>query len=457
MRFGRILLVNPPKVDQGGYKPSPLGLLYLGAYLRKNLKNIEVRIMDGAIEGEWRVVQEIVRFKPDLVGISSLTPGRHQALHIARIAKKLIPRTKTVLGNVHPTLMWSQTMEHYPEVDFIVRGEGEETLCELAEGLPLARIKGLVWRKNGRTIDNPPRPMISNLNILPFPAWDMVDHTKYPPRGEGRANGVDLRHEIRYPIIFSRGCMGSCTFCSSWTIWKGYRFRNGKSVADEVEMMVRKFNAKHFVFQDDTLTGSRRDIMLFCREIIKRKLKIAVYGTTRVDQVDAPMLRLMKKAGFYELAYGIESGSPGMLVRINKKTDLNKIKRAITLTKQAKIKACALMMYGLPQETDSDRRESSRLLKQIKPDETGTVGAVWVFPGTALYYQAKAAKLIDDAIGLGPKPYYIYRGGMGKDPVDRRQQFKDEVQYRFRDTALIHAWEFVASHTKRVFAKRMRI
>jgi radical SAM superfamily enzyme YgiQ (UPF0313 family) len=130
-----------------------------------------------------------------------------------------------------------------------------------------------------------------------------------------------------------------------------------------------------------------------------------------------------------------------MLVRINKKTDLNKIKRAITLTKQAKIKACALMMYGLPQETDSDRRESSRLLKQIKPDETGTVGAVWVFPGTALYYQAKAAKLIDDAFWLGPKPYYIY--GEGSQGSGRpRQQFKDEVQYRFRDTALKHAWEF---------------
>lgn len=433
MRFKRILLVNPPKVDQGGYKPSPLGLLYLGAYLKKNCKGVEVRMVDGAIEGEWKVIQTLEEFKPDLVGIGALTPGRHQGLWVARTAKRLIPDVTTVFGNVHPTLMWKQMLEHYPEVDYVVRGEGEITLFELVKGLPFSQIQGLAWRKNNKIIENPVRPMLKDLNTLPPPAWELVNPQIYPSRGEGIVNGVDLAREVRFPLIFSRGCMASCTFCSSWMIWKGYRWRNGKLVADEVESLMNRFGAKHFVFQDDTLTGSREDIILFCKEIIRRKLKIAIYGTTRVDKVDIRLLKIMKKAGFYELSYGIESGSPGMLVKINKRTDVEMIEKAIKITKLAGIKANALMMYGLPRETEQDKIMSKRLIKKMRPDEVGTVGSVWVFPGTALYEQAKNAKLIDDSFWLGPKPYYIYRGGIGGDTIDRRQQLLDDINFKLND------------------------
>lgn len=453
MRFRKILLVNPPNVDQGGYKPSPLGLLYLGAYLKKYCKNIKVKMIDGAIEGKWAVIQILKNFKPDLVGISALTPGRHQGLWVARTAKQLIPEVKTVFGNVHPSLMWKQMMEHYGEVDYIVRGEGEETLFELVIGYQLSVIRGLVWRKKNKVIENPSRPMIKDLNKLPFPAWDLVNPMIYPPRGEGIINGVDLAHEVRFPLIFSRGCMGACTFCSSWMIWKGYRFRNGKLVADEVELLYKKYNARHFVFQDDTLTGSREDILLFCREILKRKLKIAIYGTTRVDKVDLRMLEMMKKAGFYELSFGIESGSPGMLVKINKRTDLKMIERAVKFTKKAGIKANALMMYGLPRETAQDRILSKKIINKIKPDEVGTVGAVWVFPGTALYEQAKHARLLDDEFWLGPKPYYIYRGGIGGDKINKRQQLIDEFNFRFGESFPMKTLEFLNGYRARFIRK----
>ena len=453
MRFRRVLLVNPPHVDQGGYKPSPLGLLYLGAYLRKNCGGVDVRMIDGAIEGEWAVIQAIKELKPDLVGISALTRGRHQGLWVARQAKRLLPSAHTVFGNVHPTLMWRQMMEHYAEVDYIVRGEGELTLFELVAGNRLSSIKGLVWRRGKKIIDNPIRPMLPDLNVLPLPAWDMVNPRMYPPRGEGTVNGVDLTREVRFPLIFSRGCIASCTFCSSWMIWKGYRYRNGKLVADEVEMLARKYDAKHFVFQDDTLTGCRDEIILFCKEIIRRKLKIAVYGTTRVDKVDYEMLRYMKRAGFYELSFGIESGSPDMLIKINKRTDLQMIERAIKLTKKAGIITNALMMYGLPRETEKDKELSIAFLQKIKPDETGTVGAVWVFPGTALYEQAKNAKLISDSFWLGQKPYYIYRGGIGGDRINRRMQMLDEINFRFGKTLPFKAFSLALAYKDRFMRK----
>ena len=141
----------------------------------------------------------------------------------------------------------------------------------------------------------------------------------------------------------------------------------------------------------------------------------------------------MKKAGFYELSYGIESGSPGMLIKINKRTDVEMIEKAIKITKLAGIKANALMMYGLPRETEQDKIMSKRLINKMKPDEVGTVGSVWIFPGTALYEQAKNAKLIDDSFGSGPKPYYIYRGGIGGDTIDTRQQLLDEINFKLND------------------------
>lgn len=453
MRFKKILLIDPHDVEQGGYTPSPLGLLYLASYLRREPK-IKVHFVDGALLGKTAVINALMKFKPDLVGISALTPGRHQAVATARLAKKINPRIKTILGGVHPTIMWKQMLEHYSEVDYIAGGEGEEILWELVHGLGLTEIKGLSWKnKAGKVIANPDRLPIRDLDSLPFPAWDLIDPNAYPPRGEGVYNGIDLTKETRYSIIFSRGCMACCTFCSSWKIWEGYRHRSGINVADEMELLVKKYGAKHFAFYDDTLTGAREEIVTFCKEVVKRKLKVALHGTTRVDKVDKELLHWMKKAGFYEIAYGIESGSPAMLIKINKKTDIDKIFEAAKLTKKAGIRFHALMMYGLPHETAEDRRLSDKLVDRLKPDGIGTVGTVWVFPGTALYIQAKNAGLIDDSFWLGKKPYYIYRGGIGGDKINRFMQIGDEVMYRAKDTVFERPLEYIVNKSKRVTKK----
>jgi len=336
--------------------------------------------------------------------------------------------------------MWKQMMESYKEIDFIIRGEGEETLFELVMGYQLSDIRSLVWRTNKKIIENKIRPMIKNLNSLPFPAWDLVNPINYPSRGQGLVNGINLSKEVRFPLIFSRGCMGTCTFCSSWLIWKGYRYRSGILVADEIEMLNKTYGAKHFVFQDDTLTGNRDEIIMFCKEILKRNLKIAIFGTTRVDKVDLQMLRVMKQAGFYELSFGIESGSPNMLLHINKRTDIDKIKHAIRITKKAGIKTCALMMFGLPRETTKDRILSKKLLDSIKPDEIGSVGSVWILPGTAFYEQAKNAGLMKDSFWLSKKKYYIYRGGIGGDRINQLSRLRDELWHMFGNTLI---WKMI--------------
>ena len=454
-RFKRILLVNPPKVDQVGYFSSPLGILYLAAYLRKKNKGSSVSLIDGSLNGEELVHKKIKKLEPDLVGITAMTPGRHQALKVARFAKNISPRCKVVLGGIHPTLMWQQMMENYREIDYIARGEGELTLAELVSGKKLGEIDGLVWRgDDGIIVNNKDRTLIKDLDDIPFPAWEMINPLKYPPRGEGIVNGVNLEKEVRIPIIFSRGCMGSCTFCSSWRVWRGYRSRSGRNVADEVELLVQKYHAKHFCFYDDTLTGNRQEIINFCQEIIKRKIRIVMTGTTRADQVDSRVLRLMKKAGFYELCYGIESGSSSMLLKINKKSGLNQSKKAIFETKKAGIKAVALMIYGLPGESAKDKRLTAELLEETKPDAVGTIGEVWIFPGTALQEQAKKAKLLDDRFWIGKRPCYIYRGGIGSDSINWKARFRDTMKYYFSNTPLNRA-RIRLLLTKELLAKKI--
>lgn len=434
LRFKKVLLINLPRVEQSGYRPSPLGLLYLASYLKKQSPKIFVSIIDGAIEGKTAVIDKIKGMQPDLIGLSVLTPSRHFSIEIAQIAKKYCPHSKIVLGGIHPTLMWQQMMKNYQVIDFIIKGEGEITLFELVSGKKFKEIAGLVWRQKTTIVNNVDRPMIKDLDIIPFPAWDLINPLIYPPWGQGVINGINLEKEVRVPLIFSRGCMGSCTFCSSWKIWKGYRFRNGKDVADEVEMLGKKFGIKHLVFQDDTLTGSKKEIMIFCREIIKRKINVAIHGTTRVDFVDKQILQLMKKAGFYKLSYGVESGSPVILSSIHKKTNLSEITKAVALTKEAGIQVCALMMFGLPGETTKDKLQTDKLIKKIKADEIGTIGEIWIFPGTVLYQQAKNAKLINDNFWLSNRPYYIYRGGIAGDKINRKLLFKDWFDFYFKKT-----------------------
>lgn len=425
IRFKKTLLINLPSTIQDGFKPTPLGILYLASYIRSKNKKIKVDIIDGALQGEETVYKKIKKMKPDLIGFSVMTPGRIDAVNIAKKVKKILPNSKILFGGIHPTLMPIQMIENYPFIDFIIKGEGELTLLDLVQKKPFNKINGLVWRNGKNIINNPSRKLIETLDKIPFPAWDLVDLKKYPPRGKGIYNGIDLQKEVRVPMIFSRGCMGSCTFCSTWKVWQGYRHRSGKNVAKELIMLYKKYNVKHFAFQDDTLTGNRQEIISFCDEIIKNKIKIAILGCTRVDHVDLSLLKKMKEAGFYELSFGVESGSPGMLKKINKKTDLEEIYTAAKITKKAGIKFTALMMSNLPTETEKDKYLSKKLIDELKPDDWSSIGNVWIFPGTALFLMAKKAKLIDENFWLSNRKYYIYRGGIEKDPIDYMNLIND--------------------------------
>jgi len=402
----RVLLVNPHETQQAGFSNPPLGLLYLAGNLLKN--GFEVKLVDGCLEGKEAVKDAIEKFRPEIVGITCLTPGRKKALEIAEMAKNFDANVKVVMGGAHPTIMHKQIMENYPCVDYIVLGEGEETLLEIAQGQDPARINGVVYRDNGKIVKTPPREYIQNLDNIPMPAWHLLELNKYPAIDHGVYRGINLAEVPRISIIFSRGCKGHCDFCSTWWIWKGWRHRSAKNMADEIELLYRDHGIRHFCFADDAMTVDRQATIEFCDEIIDRQLNIVFHVTTRTDCVDEVVLEKLKAAGCYKISFGIETGSPALLEKMCKENDIANAERAIKLSKKAGLLATALLIIGNVGETKETVRDTIRFLRRTKPDDIGCVGGLWILPGTKLYQACKRKGYINDDYWLTDEPLKIY-------------------------------------------------
>lgn len=402
----RVLLINPPGTEQSGYSNPPLGLLYLAGTLLRH--GGEVKVIDGCVEGWNSIEQALQDFRPDMVGITCLTPERKKALAAARLVKDFDGGILTVLGGAHPTIMPLQVMENYPFVDCVVLGEGEAAFLDLARGRAASEIAGLLYRENGGVHKTGQRRYEENLDNIPFPAWHLVDIKRYPARGEGVVNGIDLAKEPRVSVIFSRGCSGHCDFCSTWWIWRGWRHRSPGNMADELELLYKDFGVRHFCFADDSMTVDRTSVMGLCDEIVARGLKIAFHVTTRTDCVDETLLSKLKAAGCYNIAFGIETASAALLEKMSKDASVETSEKAILMCKSAGIRVTALIIVGNVGESDDTISDTVAFLRKTRPDEVGCVGGLWILPGTKLYRDCVGRGIINDSFWLGEDPYMVY-------------------------------------------------
>jgi len=385
-----ILLVNPPDTRQGPWCTPPTGLFYLVSMLRQ--RGHDARWVDGNLTD---VRAAIDNSKPEWVGVSCMTPNRHQALAVAQYAKR--QGCKTILGGPHPTFMWSQVLTHYPFVDYIVRGEGEWALANLIEGSD--DLRSVCYRQDGVATMNPRRPK-SNLDELPFPPWDEVDFSAYE-----RAHGLAAPR-----IIWSRGCpVGTCRFCSVGSQWGKYNRRSVENMCAEIEWLV-SLGLTTYDVADDAMTGDMEATLELCEEIIRRGLKITWHATTRVDCVTPELLKAMAAAGCYEISYGVESGSQRVLDIMNKQATVEQARNAIAWTKAAGIKACALMIYWNVGDTAESKAQTTAFLREVQPTGVGSVNDLWILPGTPYYHKMRAMGLISDDFWLGPEPWYVYKG-----------------------------------------------
>jgi len=379
------LLINPTTMRQDGYSPPPLGDLYMAGIVPDTV------VFDAAHRNE-DPIKFIQENNPKIVGVTMYTAGRKESLNILRAAKEC--GAITVTGGPHVATNLKQLQDNYKFIDHFVVGDGEYAWHDICDGKQLSQVVRLP---------------VKNLDDLPLPKWDAVDVLSYPARGFGIYRGIDRGTTPRISIVLGRGCQGKCTFCSTWWVNGKYR-SHGRDWMHKNLDLLWNLGARHLVFQDDCLTSDRQAALELCD--ILDQYNFVWFGTTRVDTIDYELARRMKACGCYQLAFGIETGSQEMLKRINKMVDLNKAIEARLICAKVGITFSALMMFGLPGETRETQIETQKFLSILRPDEMGSVGAVWVFPGTQLYRDCKAAGLIDDDFWLGDEPYYIYKGGL---------------------------------------------
>jgi len=376
----RITLVNPPyPVGSHKHPPfTPLGLGYLASVLEKS--KYDVNIIDcQALDINYEEFKtELNKKQADIVGITSTTLTYKSALKIIKIVKEVWPKTITLLGGPHVTFWDKEALKECPELDIVVRKEGEETFLDIVgrieEGKTYYDTLGTTCRKKEKIIKNDDRPYIENLDDLPFPAhhlWPLERLTKH---------GI-----IIFPIISSRGCVYWCDFCTTVRMFgRRYRMRTPKNVVDELQYLKKRFGANRFTFYDDAFTVDQDRVLAICREIKNRKLKIEWDCETRVDMVTKELLLEMKNAGCASIWFGVESGSQKVLDAMRKGISPSQIVKAFKWAKEAGLITVAGVVLGFPGETKETIEETTKFIEKLNPNDVGYYIAT-PYPGTPLY------------------------------------------------------------------------
>ncbi|MCW4000121.1 MAG: radical SAM protein [Candidatus Bathyarchaeota archaeon] len=371
----KVALVTPPITQKVAHHPlyPPLGLAYMAAVLEQN--SFEVKIIDSPVLGfnHQQIKAELEAYQPAIVGVGSMTPTFESAIECARVAKEAVPDAQVIMGGPHATFADSEVLAAEKAVDVIVRGEGEETIVELAKQRKLGDVKGISFRKNGEIIRTAQRPYIQNLDALPRPAYHLLPMKKYNITGRNLL-----------PIISSRGCPFQCPFCvASQMFGQQFRARSPKNVLDELEWLRDEYGAEGITFQDDTLTFDKKRTLDICNGMIERKIGLHWGCGTRADVVTKEVMAKMKQAHCDETMFGVEAGCQRMRDVLKKRVSTEQIENAIKWTKEVGIFVTVSVILGYPGETAETLQESLDFVRKVEPDEVWLCHAT-PYPGTCL-------------------------------------------------------------------------
>jgi anaerobic magnesium-protoporphyrin IX monomethyl ester cyclase len=380
----QVTFVNPPYPTGSHRHPPfiPLGIGYLAAILEKN--GYKVNVIDcQALKLTLKEVEnELHKCRSDIVGVTSTTLTYKPAIEIIKVAKKALPNCLAVIGGSHVTFWDHEALKGCPQLDVVVRKEGEITFLELVQKLEAGKsydnILGITYRKDGQIVKNADQPYLEDLDSLPYPAFHLFPLQQFNKYGN-----------IIFPVMTSRGCTFWCEFCTAVRMFgRKYRMRSPKKVVDEIEYLYKKYGEKQYTFYDDAFTVDQARTEEICKEILRRGLKIKWDCETRIDMVTKDLLQKMKEAGCIAVWYGVEAGSQKVRDAMGKGISTQQTFNAFKWTKEAGLIAVASIILGFPGETKETAWESVKLLKKINPDEIGIYIAT-PYPGTPMYDYVK--------------------------------------------------------------------
>ncbi len=409
----RILLIDPPTncftgLMKRGY---PIGLCMLAAVAKNegiqdvsvydvdkslpptyglnfsNQKQNMARFLDGVNNLDhpvWKSIsQTLDSFKPDIVGITTMTIQYAAAMRVAQTVKSWDKKCPVIVGGAHTSVMPISTIE-WPYIDMIVKGEGEEAFRQIIQRLKdgqtdMSDIHGVITKSNASMTNIPPIE-ISDLDILPIPAREMLMHKeRYTPE--------DLAL-----ILTSRGCPYHCSYCSNFS--RKTRFRSIENVINEIEIVKNKYNASQFMFKDDSFSLRRNRVEEFCRKLHEKKLDINWECTTRLDLLDDSLVKMMMSAGCNRIGVGVESGDEQMLQIYSKRLTKDQIRKGAKILNANKMFWTAYFMMGLPMESEQQIYSTIGFMKEIKPSYAA-IGIYKPYPGTKLFDMAADLGLVD--------------------------------------------------------------
>ena len=376
----KVLLVQPPIIHNAASVTPPLGLAYIGAVLEE--KGVEVHCLLADVEhlSIDQIVERVCSVDPDIIGISTTTPSVNISIHLITRIKALLPKIVAIAGGAHATLFPGELLQS--GFDYIVCGEGEETITDLMKvidgKLDASHVAGLAYRNQNEIQVNKPRPFIKDLDVLPFPAWHLFPIHLY--KSDFKKNDYCL------PIITSRGCPGKCVFCYKGLFGNKFRFRSPENIVEELRYLIKTFHIAEYAILDDNFSTIPRRVFRFCELLHENNVTLpwSLSSGIRVDTASAEMFRALKAAGCYRIGFGVESGNEEILKIIQKNISKDQVRKAVRLAKEAGMEVYCFFMIGNLQETHSTIDDTIQFARELSPD-VAQFSVATPFPGSEMY------------------------------------------------------------------------
>jgi anaerobic magnesium-protoporphyrin IX monomethyl ester cyclase len=402
----------------------PLGTLYVASSLQR--AGHEVRFLDGAFLSHAAILEQLAAFQPHWVGVYATTFGWPAAEQTAADVKERDPGVFVCAGGPYPVAMQERCLAGSRGFDAAVTGEGERTVVEMVERLSRGRgldgVRGVVFRAAGGIRVNPPRPLLTALDELPFPDRTLLgDASRYlPPPATYRRKPVAV-------LLTSRGCNRHCIFCFQLdrTRRTGVRYRSVENVVDEIEVCLAQ-GYREIKFIDDTLAEDRDRALRLAREIRRRRLDFTWFASACVNQVDRELLQAFKDAGCWAILFGVESGVQKNLNALRKGTTVAQVRDAVRWAKEVGLFVQTTFMFGIPGETYDEALRTIELACELAPD-AASFHALVPFPGTHLHEHASEYGTISPELRD-----FTYQGAAFVPRTMTRQQIRELRQRAYR-------------------------
>jgi radical SAM superfamily enzyme YgiQ (UPF0313 family) len=413
----KILFITPPMGNWAHWGERHLAVnslhAQLAAFIREK-QSSDVEALDCRALGldDDEMLAEVVRRGPDVVFFGSMIPAAGGAAQLNRFhnamkrIKSAAPEIVTVGGGLMYTAVPQQIMRENPQLDFAVVGvfgDNEYALCELLEELQkgtsfFGHIKGLAYRSGDEIVLNPPRPLISNLDELPMPAYDLFPMDRY--------FGYSVMPNYNEAVT-SRGCEGACHFCYEWWLvdprnprdFSTHRTRSGKKVADEMELLNRQYGVKVLTFMDDDFNSDRQKMVDLVEELEQRKLDISWFCLSRAQNLirDAELIPRLRKVGLYQVLIGVDGGTDEEIAEAHKgpmKVGVAELKDLVRFLRRNDISTIATYLNGFWEDDEAKIRQRAKAVDEIDPDIV-SIQVLNPIPGSPIYKKAVKDNLIE--------------------------------------------------------------